>query len=1073
MRIPLLSWLFFMPICLLSISFYVPMVCGKCHTNQKTLLLQLKNSLIFYSASSTKLVHWNKSIDCCSWEGVTCNKGRVIGLDLSNDSISCPLDNSSSLFKLQYLQNLNLAYNDFNGSEIPSEFNKLSNLVYLNLSHAFFQGQIPITISHLKGLVSLDLSAYAEFLLKLENPNLNMLVQNLSKLTELYLDRVDISMQGYEWGPTLSFSLPNLRVLSLLACNLSGPFDSSLVNLQSLSVIDMSLNNLSAPIPDFFADFRNLTTLIFSSSSLNGKFPERIFQIPTLQMVDLSDNDQLEGFLPEFPSNGSLQTLVLRLTKFSGSLPYSIGNLKLLSEVDFSYCNFSGEIPKSMANLTNMFHLDMSTNRFNGSIPSLSMSKNLKTIDLRGNDLTGQISSTRWEDLLNLETLDLSYNSLEGSIPGSLFSLPSLQHLHLAGNRFSGQLDEFSTAPSYLLSNLDLSRNNLEGRIPMSVFKLPSVSLLDLSSNNFNGSWQFSAVQKLKNLTYLDLSYNDLSIEYSGINCSLSSFPQFSILRLASNKLKRIPDFLQNQSALFDLDLSNSQIHGEIPLWIWEFTQLAFLNLSNNNLVTLEKPFLNVSRMHVVDLSSNELQGQLPSLPCSAEFLDLSGNNFHSSIPTSIINSMVYIQSLSLSNNKFYGSIPESICNATDLTILDLSNNFLSGMVPHCLFGQPSLGVLNLRKNHLSGKIPDMFPTDCYLKTLDLGENQLEGKLPKSLAQCKYLEFLDIENNSIEDAFPCYLRNISMLRVLVFKSNKFHGPIDCDLESNATWPMLQIINLASNNFSGKLTEKSFISSLKAFMADKEEATLELFHANFLGFCYRDKLTIIAKGLSLNLVKITTIFTILDLSCNNFNGPLPKEIGNFKSLYVLNLSHNSFTGNIPESLGKLRNVESLDLSSNELMGEIPVELADGLIFLSFLNLSFNQLSGKIPKIKQFATFSKSAYEGNIGLCGFPLEEKCIDEGPGSSTPTSKESNSNSETGIDWNFLSVELGFVFGFGIAIGPLMFWKRWRMCYYKHADEIFFKIFPRLYITIENRRRKAHMNHRRRAHRNHGRRHE
>ncbi|WJX49205.1 hypothetical protein P8452_35669 [Trifolium repens] len=30
-------------------------------------------------------------------------------------------------------------------------------------------------------------------------------------------------------------------------------------------------------------------------------------------------------------------------------------------------------------------------------------------------------------------------------------------------------------------------------------------------------------------------------------------------------------------------------------------------------------------------------------------------------------------------------------------------------------------------------------------------------------------------------------------------------------------------------------------------------------------------------------------------------------------------------------------------------------------------------------------------------------------------------------IDWSFLSVELGFVFGLGIIIGPILFWKLWR----------------------------------------------
>jgi hypothetical protein len=114
-------------------------------------------------------------------------------------------------------------------------------------------------------------------------------------------------------------------------------------------------------------------------------------------------------------------------------------------------------------------------------------------------------------------------------------------------------------------------------------------------------------------------------------------------------------------------------------------------------------------------------------------------------------------------------------------------------------------------------------------------------------------------------------------------------------------------------------------------------------------------------------------------------------------------------------------------------------------------------GKIPQIKQFATFLETSYEGNIGLCGFPLKEKCTHEEPRSSPPISKETHLNSGNAIDWNFLSVELGFVFGFGIVIGPLMFWKKWRICYYKHADDIFFKMFPQLYIRIENRQRRAH----------------
>jgi Leucine-rich repeat (LRR) protein len=347
MNLPVFSWLFLMAIYSLFLCISVFGVSSPCSGNQQSLLLQLKNNLTFNSTMSTKLVKWNQSADCCSWEGVTCKEGHVIGLNLTNEFITGGLDNSSSLFSLQHLESLSLAYNHFNYShEIPSEFDKLANLSYLNLSNAGFAGQIPIAISRLTRLVTLDLSTdYYNYELKLENPNLKVLVQNLSELMELHLDGVLISARGNEWCRALSSSLPNLRVLSLSYCNLSGPIDPSLQNLQSLSIIRLNDNDFSAPVPEFFADFKNLTSLEVFESRLNGKFPEKIFQVPTLQTLDLSYNFLLEGSLPEFPPNGSLQTMVLGYTSFSGTLPSSIGNLKMLSTIDLWRCNFVGSIP--------------------------------------------------------------------------------------------------------------------------------------------------------------------------------------------------------------------------------------------------------------------------------------------------------------------------------------------------------------------------------------------------------------------------------------------------------------------------------------------------------------------------------------------------------------------------------------------------------------------------------------------------------------------------------------------------------------------------------------------------------
>ncbi|EOY08836.1 Uncharacterized protein TCM_024077 [Theobroma cacao] len=130
MRISLVSWLFFDSFIAIFCIINAVSVSGQCQSDQQELLLRLKNGLD--STLSVKLVKWNQSKDCCSWDDVSCDAGgRVIELDLSNQSISGVIDNSSSLFGLLYLQSLNSAYNRFN-STIASRLDELADLSYLN-----------------------------------------------------------------------------------------------------------------------------------------------------------------------------------------------------------------------------------------------------------------------------------------------------------------------------------------------------------------------------------------------------------------------------------------------------------------------------------------------------------------------------------------------------------------------------------------------------------------------------------------------------------------------------------------------------------------------------------------------------------------------------------------------------------------------------------------------------------------------------------------------------------------------------------------------------------------------------
>ncbi|KAL2337719.1 hypothetical protein Fmac_012165 [Flemingia macrophylla] len=1014
---------------------HVLVASSLCRDDQKSFLLQLKNNFTFESESSSKLKWWNASDDCCKWKGVTCDEeGRVTGLDLSRESLFSGFDDSCAVFSLQHLQKLSFAKNNFN-SMIPSGLNKLEKLTYLNLSYAGFVGQIPIEISQLTRLVTLDFSSFSFLIgqeLKLENPNLPKLVQNLTSIRKLYLD-------GH------------------VTLHLSGPLDPSLARLEKLSVIVLDYNNLSSSVPETFALLKNLTILSLVYCGLTGTFPPGIFSIRTLSFIDISFNNNLHGFFPDFPPSGSLRTIRISNTSFSGAFPHSIGNTRNLSELDFSFCQFNGPLPNSLSNLTELSYLDFSHNNFTGQMPSFEMAKKLTYLGLSDNGLSGAIpSSSHFEGLNKLVSIDLGYNSISGSIPSSLFTLPQLQRILLSHNQF-GQLGEFTNVSSYKLNILDLSSNNLSGPFPAFIFQLSTVSYLKLSSNKFNGLVQLNKLLELRYLTTLDLSYNNLSVNVNVTNVERSSFSSISNLILASCNLKTFPGFLRNFSELTTLDLSENHIQGTVPNWIWKLQNLASLNISHNLLTHLEGPLQSLSpNLFVLDLHYNKLQGPIPVFPKYATYLDFSGNKFNSFIPQDIGNYLSMAIFLSLSNNTLSGSIPDSLCKASYLQVLDLSINNISGTIPSCLmtFGK-TLGVLNLRKNNLTGPIPDIFSAACALRTLDLYQNKIDGKIPKSLSNCKTLEVLDLGRNEIMDVFPCLLIKISSLRVLVLQKNKLHGQIECS-NTNGTWHKLQIIDLAINNFSGKLPGTFFTNTWwEAMMSRENQAEFKVNHIRyqFLQYgnpiYYQDSVTVTIKGQRMELVKILTAFTSIDFSSNHFEGEIPKEMFNFKALYTLNLSNNAFSGQIPPSIGNLKELESLDLSKNSLEGNIPIELTT-LSFMSFLNLSSNHLVGKIPSGTQLQSFPASSFEGNEGLYGPPLTGKVYGKEPkGLPQP---ECGRLACT-VDWNFISVELGLVFGLAIVYVPLLIWKRWRVWYWQLIHNILCWIFPRMHLPFVTKR--------------------
>ncbi|XP_034677817.1 receptor-like protein 53 [Vitis riparia] len=839
-------------LCFLFFLSYSPVICFSfsnstklCPHHQNVALLRLKQLFsIDVSASSSddcnlasfaKTDTWKEGTNCCSWDGVTCNRvtGLVIGLDLS----------CSGLY-----------------------------------------GVIAPEISHLSNLVSLDLSIYSG--LGLETSSFTALAQNLTKLQKLHLRGINVS----SILPISLLNLSSLKSMDLSSCQLYGRFPDDDLQLPNLKVLKLKGNHdLSGNFPKF-NESNSMLLLDLSSTNFSGELPSSIGSLKSLESLDLSST-KFSGELPSsIGSLKSLESLDLSHCNFSGSIPSVLGNLTQITHLDLSSNQFDGEISNVFNKIRKLIVLDLSSNSFRGQfIASLDNLTELSFLDLSNNNLEGIIPS-HVKELSSLSDVHLSNNLLNGTIPSWLFSLPSLIRLDLSHNKLNGHIDEFQS-PS--LESIDLSNNELDGPVPSSIFELVNLTYLQLSSNNLGGIVETDMFMNLENLIYLDLSYNILTLSnYGHSNCAL---PFLETLLLSSCNISEFPRFLCSQEVLEFLDLSNNKIYGQLPKWAWNMgtETLSYFNLSQNLLTGFERfPWKN---MLFLDLHSNLLQGPLPSLICEMSYisvLDFSNNNLSGLIPQCLGNFSESLSVLDLRMNQLHGNIPKTFSKGNFIRNLGFNGNQLEGPLPRSLINCRRLQVLDLGNNRINDTFPYWLETLPELQVLILRSNRFHGHISGSNFQSPFpkLRIMDLSRNDFSGSLPeMYLKNFkAMMNVTEDKMKlKYMGEyyyrdsimgtikgFDFEFVILSTFTT---IDLSSNRFQGEILD--FIGSLSSLRE------LNLSHNNLTGH--------IPSSLG-NLMVLES----LDLSSNKLSGRIPRELTSLTFLEVLNLSKNHLTGVIP-------------------------------------------------------------------------------------------------------------------------------------------------------------------------------
>ncbi|KAF3458003.1 hypothetical protein FNV43_RR02665 [Rhamnella rubrinervis] len=688
--------------------------------------------------SYPKMKFWKKEKDCCSWDGVTCNTktGKVVALDLSNSWLQGPLRSNSSLFKLHALRRINLSYNNFSFSVIPSEFGQLFRLTHLDLSFSMFSGHIPSEISFLTHMFSLSLSSFLNYdatsLLHLGEVEFANLVQNMTNLRHLLLHQV----------------------------------------------------NISSSIPKSLANLFSLTSLRLGGCSLHGKFPESLFQLHKLEVIDVPCNYHLTGILPEFQSSNSLREVTLDYTNFSGKLPNSIGKLNSLSRLAIRQCNFVRPLPSSICNLSQLTYLDLSLNHFTGHVlPStLGNLAKLVVLLLYSSQFSGEVPSSLG-NLTRLEDLRLRNNSFRGQIPASLGNLNRLKKLYLSSNNFSGQIPA-SFRNLTELTILRLIDNNLDGVIPSWLFTLPSLKILLLASNQFTGpltvqnmsSFELQILHlnanKLdgriprwlgRSLEILNLQGNNFSgripheiFTYGSMNNTMT------LLDLSHNQFQgRVPQSLINCSKLQVLNLGHNQISDTFPFWLQSLPELQVLVLRSNKFfgpIWHPTKYLDFGNLVIMDLSVNHFTGSLPSKyfrnwgsMSEAPDRNNSDMEYFGQYENRSQYSFTYKYSMSMTNK---GSEMLLIETLTIFKSIDLSNNRFDGEIPSSIGKLHSLVMLNLSSNNFTGSIPSSLGNLSELESLDLSKNKLSGRIPQQLADLTFLEYLNLSHNQLAGPIP-------------------------------------------------------------------------------------------------------------------------------------------------------------------------------------------------------------------------------------------------------------------------------------------------------------------------------
>lgn len=277
--------------------------------------------------------------------------------------------------------------------------------------------------------------------------------------------------------PTMVFQyVPQLKELQMQQTHLATLLEQQFAHLPELEVLQLNDNMIQFVHSTAFAGLLRLQLLALRGNGIVELPTDTFAGLGNLTHLDLSGNEIAQLDAKTFAGNPKLQTLLLNDNKLLQFEARSLLHLTQLHLLDLNRAGRLEELQLQGAQRVQVEECGLRRLIIEGSVISLKAANNELTelsigdkrspleIDLHGNQLTGNATSSLLQGMWHLQRIDLSKNNIDAlsSNLNQRLMLPSLVQLNLAHNQLSRPSSpELPLLLPSRLIELDISFNHM------------------------------------------------------------------------------------------------------------------------------------------------------------------------------------------------------------------------------------------------------------------------------------------------------------------------------------------------------------------------------------------------------------------------------------------------------------------------------------------------------------------------------------------------------------------------------------------------------------------------------------